>query len=76
MNQSHLIDSWIAELGLSSRRARRGQEPRSTHSGAGLETASPGPAAARPPSRALPPYAPRHATRGAVPQPAREYSLA
>lgn len=27
MNQSHVIDSWIAELGLSSRRLRRGQEP-------------------------------------------------
>jgi hypothetical protein len=27
MNQSHVIDSWIAELGLSGRRVRSAQEP-------------------------------------------------
>jgi hypothetical protein len=69
MNQSHIIDSWIAELGLSSRRARRGQQPRFGHANAGLETASPGPAEARPASRTLPLYAPRHGTRDAVPYP-------
>ncbi|MDQ6776719.1 MAG: hypothetical protein M3071_11015 [Actinomycetota bacterium] len=27
MNHSHVIDSWIAELGLSGRRVRRSEEP-------------------------------------------------
>jgi len=37
MNQSHIIDSWIAELGLSDRRLRRRQDLRPRERDAGLD---------------------------------------
>jgi hypothetical protein len=42
MNQSHVIDSWIAELGLSGRRARRTEERVIGPAGAALEAARSG----------------------------------
>jgi hypothetical protein len=52
MNQSHVIDSWIAELGLSGRRVKRDEE---AALGA-TDPVRPGPAALPPrPSHALSP---------------------
>jgi hypothetical protein len=56
VNESHIIDSWIAELGLSSRRLRSSEEPVVRQAGAGLDT----PRAAGPPT---PPERRAHARR-------------
>ncbi len=49
MRQSHVIDSWIAELGLSGRKARRRGEPGLAHASAVFEAARPGREAPHPP---------------------------
>jgi hypothetical protein len=58
MKQSHVIDSWIAELGLSSRRPRRDRESVLAHGGPVLETSRPG--AGAPPAPSAPARRPRY----------------
>jgi hypothetical protein len=41
MNENHVIDSWIAELGLSSRRVRRTVRPALGQAGPRREAARP-----------------------------------
>ncbi|HWF75060.1 MAG TPA: hypothetical protein VG186_17055 [Solirubrobacteraceae bacterium] len=42
MNENHVIDSWIAELGLSSRRVRRGEDRALTEARTAIEPGRPG----------------------------------
>jgi hypothetical protein len=41
MNQNHVIDSWIAELGLGARKIRRSADPPLGPAGVALEAARP-----------------------------------
>jgi hypothetical protein len=45
MSQSHVIDSWIAELGLSAMRNRHSDEPVPARSNSDLAQPRPGPEA-------------------------------